>query len=89
MINSYNLATALIQIDIISFYYPIFLKTHIHSRKVKPYILRHSFAIHLLESGIDLSYIQTLEGHNSSRITKIYTHIATTIFKSIQNPLDC
>jgi len=55
---------------------------------ITPHILRHSFATHLLETGIDLRYIQTLLGHSSSKTTEIYTQVALNNIKNIKNPLD-
>lgn len=50
--------------------------------------LRHSFATQLVEQHVNLRYIQTLLGHNSSRTTEIYTHIAQMDLRKIESPLD-
>lgn len=56
-------------------------------KRVTPHMLRHSFATHLLESGTSLRHIQLLLGHNSSKTTEIYTHVAKNDIGKIQDLL--
>jgi integrase/recombinase XerD len=58
------------------------------NKHATPHTLRHSFATHLLEQGINLRYIQEILGHSSTKTTEIYTHVCSKQLTKIQNPLD-
>lgn len=57
-------------------------------KRVYPHLLRHSFATHLLEQGVQIEYIQTLLGHRCPGSTYTYLHIANKTLMGIRSPLD-
>ena len=58
------------------------------TKKISVHSLRHSFATHLLESGINIRKIQLLLGHRSLRATQVYTHVAADYLEDTPSPLD-
>jgi integrase/recombinase XerD len=57
-------------------------------KDVGVHALRHSYATHLHESGLDIRYIQELLGHKSTRTTEIYTHVSRRNLIQVRSPIE-
>ena len=58
------------------------------AKAIKPHSLRHGFATHLLENGVDIRIVQILLGHASLRSTEIYTHLTKPMCENLRHQLD-
>lgn len=58
------------------------------TKRITPHTLRHSYATHLIENGVNLRLVQELLGHAKPETTMIYTHVAKKDLLSVRSPLD-
>lgn len=62
-------------------------KSGIHG-KITLHTLRHSYATHLTNKGINIQYLQEILGHNSPKTTMLYTHLSGKDIRKVKSPLD-
>lgn len=55
---------------------------------VSPHSLRHSFASHLMEAGVEQRHIQALLGQRDPKSTEVYLHVSNKTIMGIRSPFD-
>jgi len=58
------------------------------TKRVGTHTLRHSFATHLLEDGVNIRVVQELMGHADAKTTEIYTHVMEKDIQAVSSPLE-
>ena len=58
------------------------------TKHITLHTLRHSYATHLTNNGVNIQYLQEILGHNSPKTTMLYTHLSGKDIKNIKSPLD-
>jgi integrase/recombinase XerD len=64
------------------------VKTSGINKKAHVHTLRHSYATHLLEAGVNLRLIQSYLGHKNPNTTALYTHLTQEVNRSVRDPID-
>ena len=52
------------------------------------HMLRHSFATHMIENGVDMPFVQSMLGHKCYASTEVYIHVSNKAVMGIKSPLD-